>query len=118
MFRLQTADDILEGIPKLAREFDHLVLDGPAGLSEVTRAILLEEITVPGIQVVEEEIELGRIGKADDVFITSSTQDLLGVSAIDQMTVAGNAGVRASLLQAFHLVLHQYVSQRRATASQ
>lgn len=87
-------------------------------LPGVTRAILLEEITVPGIQVVEEEIELGRIGKADDVFITSSTRDLLGVSAIDQMTVAGNAGVRASLLQAFHLVLHQYVSQRRATASQ
>jgi chromosome partitioning protein len=41
VFRLQTPDDILEGIPKLAREFDHLVVDGPAGLSEVTRAILL-----------------------------------------------------------------------------
>ena len=41
VFRLQTPDDILDGIPKLATEFEHLVVDGPAGLSEVTRVILL-----------------------------------------------------------------------------
>jgi chromosome partitioning protein len=38
--RLQTADDILEQIPRLKSEFDDIVVDGPAGLSEVTRAIL------------------------------------------------------------------------------
>ncbi len=41
VIRLQTPDDILDQIPKLAAEFEHLVVDGPAGLSEVTRAILL-----------------------------------------------------------------------------
>lgn len=41
VFRLQTADDVLDQIPKLKSEFEHLVVDGPAGLSEVTRAILL-----------------------------------------------------------------------------
>jgi chromosome partitioning protein len=41
VFRLQSPDDILDGMPKLATEFEHLVVDGPAGLSEVTRAILL-----------------------------------------------------------------------------
>jgi len=41
VFRLQTPDDILDQVPKLAREFNHLVVDGPAGLSEVTRSILL-----------------------------------------------------------------------------
>jgi chromosome partitioning protein len=41
VFRLQTPDDVLDQVPKLAREFEHLVVDGPAGLSEVTRAILL-----------------------------------------------------------------------------
>ena len=39
--RLQTADDILDQVPKRAADFEHLVVDGPAGLSEVTRAILL-----------------------------------------------------------------------------
>ena len=40
IFRLQTPDDVLEQIPQLRTRFEHLVIDGPAGLSEVTRAIL------------------------------------------------------------------------------
>ena len=39
--RLQTADDVLEGIPKLQKEYEIIVVDGPAGLTEVTRAVLL-----------------------------------------------------------------------------
>ena len=41
VFRLQTPDEVLEQVPVIAGQFDRLVLDGPAGLSEVTRAILL-----------------------------------------------------------------------------
>ena len=41
VFRLQTPDDILERIPELRSTYDYLAIDGPAGLSEVTRAILL-----------------------------------------------------------------------------
>jgi len=41
VFRLHTPDDVLDQIPDLQRRFDRLVIDGPAGLSEVTRAILL-----------------------------------------------------------------------------
>jgi chromosome partitioning protein len=40
VFRLQTPDDILEQVPPLRNEFADLVIDGPAGLSEVTRTIL------------------------------------------------------------------------------
>lgn len=41
VFRLQTPDEILDQAPRLAAGFDVLVIDGPAGLSEVTRAVLL-----------------------------------------------------------------------------
>jgi chromosome partitioning protein len=41
VFRLQTPDEILDQVPRLGLEFDVLVIDGPAGLSEVTRAVLL-----------------------------------------------------------------------------
>lgn len=41
IFRLQTPDEILDQVPRLAGQPDVLVIDGPAGLSEVTRAILL-----------------------------------------------------------------------------
>lgn len=39
--RLATADDVLDRVPALAGDFDLIVLDGPAGLSEVTRSLLL-----------------------------------------------------------------------------
>ena len=41
VFRLQTPDEILDQVPRLAAQFEVLVIDGPGGLSEVTRAILL-----------------------------------------------------------------------------
>lgn len=37
---LQTPDDLLELLPELAENYDYLVVDGPASLSEATRAIL------------------------------------------------------------------------------
>ena len=40
IFRLPTPDDVLDQMPRLRVEFDHLVADGPAGLSEVTRTLL------------------------------------------------------------------------------
>ncbi len=40
IFRLQTADDLLEQTPVIQNKFAQVVIDGPAGLSEVTRTIL------------------------------------------------------------------------------
>lgn len=37
---IQSPDEILEQVPDLAEKCDHLIIDGPAGLSEATRAIL------------------------------------------------------------------------------
>lgn len=37
---IQSPDELLEQIPELAGKCDHLIVDGPAGLSEATRAIL------------------------------------------------------------------------------
>ena len=41
VYRLLTADDVLNQMPAIQNEFDHVIVDGPAGLSEVTRAVLL-----------------------------------------------------------------------------
>jgi chromosome partitioning protein len=40
LLRLQTPDDILEQLPILRGQVDDVVVDGPAGLSDVTRSIL------------------------------------------------------------------------------
>ena len=41
VYRLPTPDDVLEEAPKLKEQYDLVIADVPAGLSEVTRAILL-----------------------------------------------------------------------------
>jgi chromosome partitioning protein len=41
LVRLATPDDVLEQVPIIQAEFEHVIIDGPAGLSELTRAILL-----------------------------------------------------------------------------
>jgi chromosome partitioning protein len=38
---LQSPDDLLDQLTDLAATVDYLVVDGPAGLSEATRAILM-----------------------------------------------------------------------------
>lgn len=38
---LQTSNELLEQIPELAAQCDYLIVDGPAGIAEPTRAILL-----------------------------------------------------------------------------
>lgn len=37
---IQSSDELLEEIPGLASQYDYLLIDGPAGLSEASRAIL------------------------------------------------------------------------------
>lgn len=37
---VKNPDDLLEKIPKLVKQYDHLLVDGPASLSEVTRSVL------------------------------------------------------------------------------
>lgn len=37
---VQNPDNLLEKIPELNKEYDYLIVDGPASLSEVTRAVL------------------------------------------------------------------------------
>ena len=41
VFRLLTPDDVLNEIPKIQSQFDHIIVDGPGALSEVNRVILL-----------------------------------------------------------------------------
>ena len=41
VFTLTTPDDVLEQVPDIADQHDYVVIDGPGGISELTRAILL-----------------------------------------------------------------------------
>ncbi len=70
-------------------------------LPGVTRAILLEEIHVPGISVGEKTLQPTDLFEADEVFITSTTRNLHPVLSIDGKAVKRSGNVRKSLDAAF-----------------
>jgi branched-chain amino acid aminotransferase len=81
-------------------------------LPGVTRALLLEEIRVPGITVSERVLYANDLESADEVFITSTTRDLMPVASIDGLTIRQGRTVRDRLQRAFSAYTAAYVSSR------
>lgn len=81
-------------------------------LPGITRALLLEEIHVPDITIREATLLPADLERADALFITSSTRDLLPVAAIHSLNIQQNDQVRQQLNLAFQSNLHQYCRNR------
>jgi branched-chain amino acid aminotransferase len=56
-------------------------------LPGITRELLLEEIRVPGVSVVERTLMPKDLEQSTQVFVTSTTRDLLAVSHIEGLQV-------------------------------
>jgi branched-chain amino acid aminotransferase len=83
----------------------------------VTRALLLEEIRVPGLTISEKTILPSGLETADAVFITSTTRDLMPVASVDGLKIRQGKRVRDRLQQAFSAYTKAYVASRvRETA--
>ena len=78
-------------------------------LPGVTRAVLFEEIHVPGIEVGEQVMFPADLEKADEVFITSTTRELLPVTSIEGLKIRQGRRVRDLLQQAFSAYVADYV---------
>ncbi len=79
-------------------------------LPGVTRAVLLEEIQVPGIQIAERELTPSELEESDQVFITSTTRDLLPVTEIDHEPLQQTPELLNQLQQAFAAYRARYVA--------
>jgi branched-chain amino acid aminotransferase len=77
-------------------------LAGSGCLPGVTRAILLEEIRVPGMHIREAELKLADLMRADQVFITSTTRNLLPVLSIDNRETKQMPAAFQTLSEAFN----------------
>jgi len=82
-------------------------------LPGVTRAILLELNVPGGIRVSEKVLFPKDLENADEVFITSTTRQLLPVLSIQGLNIRSAAGARIPLQQAFSAYFHEYVASRR-----
>lgn len=70
-------------------------------LAGITRALTIEWCRKEGLTVVEEALPMSVLAEADEVFITSSTKDVLGVHAVDDHEVAAPGPVTARATEIF-----------------
>lgn len=81
-------------------------------LPGITRALLLEAIHVPGITVGENTLLMNDLEAADEVFVTSTTRDLMPVSSVEGLKLRPGRRVRDRLQQAFLAFTKNYVTAR------
>ena len=79
-------------------------------LPGVTRELLLEEIRVPEYRVSERSLTVEDLKAADEVFITSTTRDLLSVMEIEGLHVGSSTRPSTVLGTALRAHVEQYVS--------
>ncbi len=82
-------------------------------LPGVTRALLLTEIAMPDIRVVEKTLFPADLERASEVFITSTTRELLPVVSIEGLRIQPGRLFCDRLVQALKAYVASYVSPRR-----
>ena len=83
-------------------------------LPGITREVLLGEIHVPGIEVGEKTLMPADLESADEVFITSTTRDLLPALQIEEKKVGRSERARQALQPAFSEFVKRYVAEHKA----
>ena len=86
-------------------------------LPGITREVLMEEIRATGIEIVEKSLTPAELESADEVFITSTTRNLLPVFRIEGRKIGLGERTRQALQKEFSAYVQRYVAERkRATA--
>jgi branched-chain amino acid aminotransferase len=83
-------------------------------LPGVTREVLLGELHVPGIHIAEKTLTQADLENADEVFITSTTRNLLPVRQIEGKTIGRTDRTRQALAEAFGHYVDRYVATHKA----
>jgi branched-chain amino acid aminotransferase len=79
-------------------------------LPGITRELLLEQIDTGDITVKEGVLTLDDLSRADGLFISSSTRDLLPVAAVEGISIGTDDKMRSMLLPSYQAYEQQYVA--------
>ena len=82
-------------------------------LAGVTRGVLLEEVKIPGFEIGEKTLFPQDLESADEVFITSTTRELLPVASIESLHIKPDHAICDRLQQAFSSRVEEYTAARR-----
>jgi branched-chain amino acid aminotransferase len=86
-------------------------------LPGITREVLLGETHVPGIEIGERTLMPADLESADEVFITSTTRNLLPVRQIGEKKVGRSESARQALEKAFSEFVRRYVAESKKNGS-
>ncbi|HYI92038.1 MAG TPA: aminotransferase class IV [Bryobacteraceae bacterium] len=81
-------------------------------LPGITRELLLNQISVPGITISERRLRLEDLAVADSVFVSSTTRDVLPVAEIEGISVNRDDSVSVKLNAALRAYIEDYVSAK------
>ena len=82
----------------------------------ITREILLSALSLPGVSILERHLTPADLERADAVFMTSSTRELLPVAEIESLRLPPpSSPLLPSLLQAFRHYRDHYVQAAART---
>ncbi|HTW65390.1 MAG TPA: aminotransferase class IV [Bryobacteraceae bacterium] len=87
-------------------------------LPGVTRELLLDVVRVSGISVQEQTLKPADLERADQVFITSTTRDLLPVVSIEGLKIQNRGTVVDPLVKALEDFRQAYAKQNAAPIAQ
>lgn len=90
---------------------------GSGCLPGITREVLLGEVHVPGIEIAEQTLMPADLESADEVFITSTTRNLLPVVSIEGRQLGRNSHARIALHKAFSKFVADYVAAHKEAAA-
>ena len=82
-------------------------------LPGITRELLLGEVQAPGVKVTAKPFTPVELEAADEVFITSTTRDLLPVEQVESKKVGRSGAAREALTRAFREYTKKYVAEHR-----
>jgi branched-subunit amino acid aminotransferase/4-amino-4-deoxychorismate lyase len=82
-------------------------------LPGITRELLLGEVQAPGFRVSAKTFTPADLEAADEVFITSTTRDLLSVVQVEGKQVGPATVARQALSNALANYREKYVAERR-----
>jgi branched-chain amino acid aminotransferase len=83
-------------------------------LGGITREVLLNEVRVEGIRIGERSLSVDDLRGADDVFITSTTRDLMPVREISGRELRLVPGVRRRIAEEFRRFAASDIASRKA----
>ena len=86
-------------------------------LPGITREVILSEIHAPGVEIGEKLLMPADLEAADEVFITSTTRDLLPAVEIETKKVGRGREIQTALGTAFREYVRRYVAEHQQPRS-